>query len=165
LTLDGLFIWTRWRCAQTHSCTCPDENAVFTHNETKRAEYEKIIEEGLVEAAVTDMVRVASEMLPNLEAAKKRAGLRLNMPPDAPGLGLILDDGSGCIDTITGIVHSNMSACMVVEESESEVERVRKEILAAIGNAMERVSTVVSDEREKRAKRTSDNRRDGWSAR
>jgi hypothetical protein len=53
---------------------------------------------------------------------------------------------------------------MGVEESESEVERVRMEILAAIDNAMERVSTVVSDEREKRAKRTSGNRRDGWSA-
>jgi hypothetical protein len=77
----------------------------FIHNETKRAEYAKIIEEGLVAAAVADTVRVASEMLPNLEAAKERAGLRLNMPPDAPGLGLVLDDGSGCIDTITCIVH------------------------------------------------------------
>jgi hypothetical protein len=42
---------------------------------------------------------------------------------------------------------------------------VRMEILAAIDNAMERVSTVVSDEREKRAKRTNGNRRDGCSAR
>jgi hypothetical protein len=39
---------------------------------------------------------------------------------------------------------------MGVEESESEVERVRMEILAAIDNAMERVFTVVSDERGKR---------------
>jgi hypothetical protein len=56
----------------------------------------------------------------------------------------------------TGIVH------MGVEESvESEVERVRKEILADIDDAMERVSTVVNDEREqKRANRTSGNRRD-----
>jgi hypothetical protein len=100
----------------------------------------------------------------SLEAAKERAGLRLNMPPDAPGLRLILDDGSGCIDTTTGIVHRNMSACMVVEDSESEVERVRMEILAAIDNAMEMVSTVVSNERKKLAKRTSGNRRDGWSA-
>jgi hypothetical protein len=53
---------------------------------------------------------------------------------------------------------------MVVEESESEVERVRKKILADIDNAIERVATVVSDEREKRAKPTSCNRRDGWSA-
>jgi len=104
----------------------------YIHNETKRAEYAKTIEEGMEAAAVTDMVRVASEMLPNLEAAKERAGLRLNMPPDAPGLRMILDDGSGSIDTITGIVHRNMGACMGVEESESEVERVRKEILAAI---------------------------------
>jgi hypothetical protein len=41
---------------------------------------------------------------------------------------------------------------------------VRKETLAAIDNALERVSTAVNDEREKRAKRTNGNRRDGWSA-
>jgi ribosome-associated translation inhibitor RaiA len=55
-----------------------------------------------------------------------------------------------------------MSVLVLVEESESGVERVCKEILAAIDNAMEKVSTVVNDEREKRAKRTSGNRRDGW---
>jgi hypothetical protein len=51
----------------------------FIHNVTKRAEYAKIIDEGLVAAAVADTVRVASEKLPNLEAAKERAGLRLNI--------------------------------------------------------------------------------------
>jgi hypothetical protein len=41
------------------------------HNETKRTEYAETIEAGLVVAAVADKVRVASEMLPNLEATRR----------------------------------------------------------------------------------------------
>jgi hypothetical protein len=47
------------------------------------------------------------------------------MPPDAPVPRLILDDGSGCLDPITGTVHNIMSASMMAEGSESEVDRVR----------------------------------------
>ena len=56
-------------------CNDPDALAPtrmrFIHNETKRTEYAEAIEAGLVVAAVADKVRVASEMLPNLEATRR----------------------------------------------------------------------------------------------
>ena len=146
--------------------TCTDSAAPaptrmrYIHNAAKRTEYGNIIEEGIVAADVAAKVAAANDMLARLRRAQATADLHNNKPLDANEPSLWLRDGSGLIDPVSGRTHNDMGLGAHSEKTSSEVECIQAEILLVIDDAVASVSTVVSTEREKRASRTSGNRRD-----
>ena len=135
------------------------ECGMYIYSTEKRKEYAAIIDKNLRATECSRIMQEAEVMSGELKCMREKTGVHNNKCSDKKVS--LVRVGSSYMDPVTGEVHKEDR--WGVDEFEDKVEEKRRQLGEKLDDAMECVVGVVREERTRRLRVNTGNRRNGWS--